>query len=84
MLIHSFIHSFYSASSSPLLLRGAPEYSIDTVSEIARRSATVKDLPKVYVAARVGFETTTLRKEGTEANTDPLISIATKWLFHLS
>src|SRR6218665_677058 len=33
--IHSFIHSghFYSAPSSPLLLRGAPDYSTDTVSE---------------------------------------------------
>src|SRR6218665_3953468 len=39
--IHSFIHSvihsghFYSASSSPLLglLRGAPDYSTDTVSD---------------------------------------------------
>jgi len=42
LLIHSFIHSgyFYSASSSPLLLRGAPDYSIDTVSELTRRSAT--------------------------------------------
>src|SRR6218665_843886 len=33
---HSFIHSFghfYSAHSSPLLLRGAPDYSTDTVSE---------------------------------------------------
>ena len=32
----SFIHSknFYSASSSPLLLRGTPNYSIDTVSEL--------------------------------------------------
>jgi len=30
-----FIHSgyFYSASSSPLLLRGTPYYSIDSVSE---------------------------------------------------
>ena len=35
IFIHSFIHSdhFYSASSSPLLLRGAPDYSTDTVSE---------------------------------------------------
>src|SRR6218665_1699892 len=34
-LPHSFIHSghFYSAPSSPLLLRGAPDYSTDTVSE---------------------------------------------------
>src|SRR6218665_3253218 len=33
--IHSFIHSghFYSAPSSHLLLRGAPDYSTDTVSE---------------------------------------------------
>src|SRR6218665_3636312 len=33
--IHSFIHSghFYSAPSSPLLLRGAPDYSTDAVSE---------------------------------------------------
>src|SRR6218665_578446 len=32
---NSFIHSgyFYSAPSSPLLLRGAPDYSTDTVSE---------------------------------------------------
>src|SRR6218665_1383709 len=30
--IHSFGH-FYSAPSSPLLLRGAPDYSTDTVSE---------------------------------------------------
>ena len=33
--VYSFIHSghFYSASSSPLLLRGAPDYSTNTVSE---------------------------------------------------
>src|SRR6218665_3800626 len=30
--IHSFGH-FYSAPSSPLLLRGAPAYSTDTVSD---------------------------------------------------
>jgi len=32
---YSFIHSghFYSASSSPLLLRGTPDYSVDIVSE---------------------------------------------------
>ena len=50
--LHSFIHSgyFYSASSSPLLLRGAPDYSTDTVSEFhaeAHRQLQVKDLPKV-------------------------------------
>ena len=39
---HSFIHSgyFYRASSNPLLLRGTPDYSIDTVSELTCRSAT--------------------------------------------
>src|SRR6218665_2500577 len=46
----SFIHSghFYSAPSSPLLLRGAPDYSTDTVSEFhaeAHRQLQVKDLP---------------------------------------
>ena len=43
--IYSFIHSvyFYSASSSPLLLRGAPDdYSIDTVMELTHLSATGK------------------------------------------
>src|SRR6218665_2633743 len=50
--IHSFIHSghFYCAPSSPLPLRGAPDYSTDTVSEFhaeAHRQLQVKDLPKV-------------------------------------
>src|SRR6218665_688528 len=50
--IHSFIHfgHFYSAPSSPLLLRGAPDYCTDTVSEFhaeAHRQLQVKDLPKV-------------------------------------
>src|SRR6218665_3039686 len=50
---HSFIHSghFYSALSSPLLLRGAPDYSTDTtVSKFhaeAHRQLKLKDLPKV-------------------------------------
>src|SRR6218665_641506 len=50
--IHSFIHSghFYCAPSSPLLLRGVPDYSTDTVSEFhaeTHRQLQVKDLPKV-------------------------------------
>jgi len=42
MIIHSFIHSlyFYSASSCPLLIKGAPDYSIYTVLELRCRSAT--------------------------------------------
>src|SRR6218665_3619543 len=46
---NSFIH-FCSAPSSPLLLRGAPDYSTDTVSQFhaeAHRQLQVKDLPKV-------------------------------------
>src|SRR6218665_3768160 len=51
-IIHSFIHSghFYSAPSSPLPLRGAPDYSTDTVLEFhaeAHRQLQVKDLTKV-------------------------------------
>src|SRR6218665_3681358 len=47
-----FIHSghFYSAPSSSLLLRGAPDYSTDTVSEFhaeVHMQLQVKDLPKV-------------------------------------
>ena len=41
---------FYSAPSSPLLIRGAPDHSMDTVSEFhaeAHRQLQVKDLPKV-------------------------------------
>ena len=38
---------FYSASSSLLPLRGAPDYSTDTVSQLTRQNATgMKDLPK--------------------------------------
>src|SRR6218665_3265734 len=41
-IILSFIHFGYSygASSSPLLLRGAPDYSIDTALELTCRSTT--------------------------------------------
>jgi len=51
--LHRFIHSrhFYSTPiASPLLLRGALDYSMDTVSEFhaeAHKQLQVKDLPKV-------------------------------------
>src|SRR6218665_24329 len=50
--LHSFIHSghFYSDPSNALLLRGAPDYSTDTVSDFhaeAHRQLQVKDLHKV-------------------------------------
>src|SRR6218665_165277 len=64
----SFIHSghFYSAHSSPLLLRGAPDYSTDTVSEFhaeTHRQLQVKDLSKTPDVAAIeqGVEPTTLR-----------------------
>src|SRR6218665_2651023 len=52
LTFHAPIHSghFYSTSSSPLLLRGTPDYSTDTVSEFhteAHRQLQIKDLPKV-------------------------------------
>src|SRR6218665_685749 len=65
--IHSFIHSghFYSASSSPLLLRVAPDYSTDTISEFhaeAPQATVSKGLAQgPYVVARAGVELTTLR-----------------------
>src|SRR6218665_2237016 len=63
-IIHSFIH-FNSAPSSPLLLRDAPDYSTDTVSEFTPQSAQAtagKGLAQSpYVAARAGVEPTTLR-----------------------
>jgi len=42
--IHSFIpDNFYSASSSPLLFRGAPDYNMSK----RYRQLWMKDLPKV-------------------------------------
>src|SRR6218665_1655426 len=60
--IHSFIHSghFYSAPSSPLLLRGVPDYSTDTVTEFhaeANRQLQVKELPKVPTGGKSGSRT---------------------------
>ena len=67
-IIHSFIHSghFYSATSSPLPLRDASDFSTDTVSEFhaeAHRQLVkdVKNSQGPYVTARAGVEHTTLR-----------------------
>src|SRR6218665_813450 len=59
-MIHLFIHSgyFYSAPSSPLLLRGAHDYSKDTVPEFhaeAPQATAVKDLPKCPRSLRGGY-----------------------------
>ena len=60
----SFIHSghFYSAPSSPLLFRGAPDYSTDTVSRRRAQATAGKGLAQgPYVAARALVEPTILR-----------------------
>ena len=62
-----FIHSghFYSVPSSPLLLRGALDYSTNTVSKFhaeAHRQLQVKDLPKVPTWR---LERTSLRLKGS-------------------
>ena len=65
--VHSFIHSgyFYSASLSSLLLRGAPDYSFDTVLELTCRSATGPTSEGLaqcsYMAASVEFESARYR-----------------------
>jgi len=63
-----FIHSghFYSAPSSPPLLRAAPDYSMDySMSEFhaeASQATASEGLAQgLYVAARTGVEPTTLR-----------------------
>src|SRR6218665_547798 len=76
--VHSFIRSgyFYSTSSSPLLLRGAP----DTARILCRsftpkchRQLRMKDFPRVppYVAARVGFEPVTLWSTAIDSTDEP-------------
>src|SRR6218665_2657781 len=77
-----FIHSghFCSAPSSSLLLRGAPDYSTDTVSEFhaeAHRQLVGKGLAQgPYVTARAGVEPTTLRLkviDSTKAPSRPIL-----------
>src|SRR6218665_3940133 len=78
MSIHSFIHSghLYSAPSSLLLLRGAPDYSMHGYCiGASRRSAQAtagKGLAQgPYVAARAGVEPTTLRLKVIAPNNAP-------------
>src|SRR6218665_2596113 len=77
LMQYSFIHfgHLYSAPSSSLLLRVAPDYSTDTVSKFhgeAHRQLQVKDLPFcLYVAARAGVEPTTLRLKVIVSTTAP-------------
>src|SRR6218665_2621044 len=77
MLVHapSFIHSshFYSTSSSLLLLRSAPDTAwilCPSFTPKRHRQLRVKDLHP-YVAARAGFEPTTLRPKGFNSTNAP-------------
>src|SRR6218665_2181721 len=75
--IHSFIHfgHFYSAPSSPILLRGAPDYSTDNCIGVSRRSAQAtvgKGLSQgPYMADRAGVEPTTLRLKAIDSTKAP-------------
>src|SRR6218665_156691 len=78
MLIYfNFTYSghFYSASSSPLLLRCAPDYSIDTVSELTCQAlwATVSEglAQDPCIVARIGFKPATFQTQGTESTAEP-------------
>src|SRR6218665_545972 len=82
-LEQSFINSghFYSAPSSPPLLRGAPDHSTDTVSEFhakAPQATAGKGLSQgPYVTTRAVVEPTTLRLKviaSTKAPPHPTIS----------
>src|SRR6218665_2032744 len=82
LFIHSFVHSlvhsgyFYGASSSQLLLRGAPD-----TSQMLCRSFTPKRHMQgttserlaqgAYVAYRAGFKPATLRTKGAESTNEP-------------
>ena len=61
-----FIH-FYSASRSINLSEALLTTVIDTVSEFTRRSATAIVTEGPYVAARAGFEPTTLLSKGIDS-----------------
>ena len=92
---HSFIHSFrhpgyfYSASSSPLLLRGTPD-STDTVLEFhaeAPQAIASEGLAQgPYMVARAGFEPTTLRTKGNESTNElpcPWLMINSSFLWNV-
>src|SRR6218665_4005336 len=70
-MYHSFIHSgqFYSAPSSSLPLRGAPDYSTDTVSEF--HAEAHRQLQVAYVTTKAGVEPTTLRLKVIDSTKAP-------------
>ena len=64
----------YSASSNPLLLRGAPD-STDTVSgfhaKAPQATASEESARGSHVAARAGFKPATFRTKGDESTDEP-------------
>src|SRR6218665_1452052 len=79
--IESYIHSgnFYSVFSSPLLLRGAPDYSVDTVWELARRSATGNHESRTFPRSLSGgFDRATFQTQGGTPTAEPPHSIINK------
>ena len=78
MNIHSFIHSgyFYSASSSPLLLRGAHDTArmftvLEFHAEAPQAIASEGLTQGPYVVVKAGFEPATLRTCGAESTKEP-------------
>ena len=59
---------FYSASPSPLLLRGAPKHRTDTVSEFHAKASHATEIEGPaqgpYEAATAGFKPTSLWTNG--------------------
>src|SRR6218665_1032480 len=65
---------FYSASSSPLLLRGAADTAriLAEFHAEAPQATVIEGLAQgLYVAARAGFEPTTLLTKGDESTIEP-------------
>ena len=80
--IHSIIHSdhFYSASSSPLLLRSALDTAMDSVQEFhaeaLQATATEGFAQGSHVVSRAGFEPMTLRlKDVVSTNVQPSLTL---------
>src|SRR6218665_3227861 len=75
--INLFIHSgyFYSASLSPPTTQRRARYSTDTVSEFhadeLQATASEGLAQRPYMAARAGFEPTTLRMKCDESTNEP-------------
>ena len=69
--IHSFIHldHFYSASSSSLLLRGAPDTARILCINFTPKRQGLAQGP--YMAARTGVEPMTLRAKGVDSTNAP-------------